>query len=34
MFDRDGLYGMQWDIEHSIGTKFLGYRDWLKANGA
>lgn len=30
----NGLYGMQWDVEHSIGTKFLGYRDWLKANGA
>ncbi len=34
MFDSDGLYGMQWDVEHSIGAKFLGFRDWLKANGA
>lgn len=30
----NGLYGMEWDVEHSIGVKFLGYRDWLKATGA
>jgi len=33
-FDSDGLYGMQWDVEHSIGSAILGYRDLLKANGA
>jgi hypothetical protein len=34
MHDSNGLYGMQWDIEHSIGCNFLGYLDWLKSNGA